>query len=292
MESKGFEVALNLVPVKTTNFTWGIDVNWSNPRSKVTELASGIENITLGAFQGGVTINAALNEEYGAIKGSDYLYDPNGNKLIGSNGKYLSSNTNTVIGNQQADWFGSVINKVSYKDLSLSFQIDVRQGGDIFSLDQYYGQASGLYDDSVFINDLGNPVRNSLANGGGVILPGVINTGTSTNPVYTTNNIRIDAEQTNANGYLAYPASQFIYDASYVKLREVALSYSLPKKFLNSTFVQGATFSLVGNNLWIIHKNLPMADPESGFAAGNVQGYQSSVLPTTRVISFNVRLNF
>ena len=292
MQSKGFEVALNLVPVKTTNFTWGIDVNWSNPRSKVTELASGIENITLGAFQGGVTINAALNEEYGAIKGSDYLYDPNGNKLIGSNGKYLSSNTNTVIGNQQADWFGSVINKVSYKDLSLSFQIDVRQGGDIFSLDQYYGQASGLYDDSVFINDLGNPVRNSLANGGGVILPGVINTGTSTNPVYTTNNIRIDAEQTNANGYLAYPASQFIYDASYVKLREVALSYSLPKKFLNSTFVQGATFSLVGNNLWIIHKNLPMADPESGFAAGNVQGYQSSVLPTTRVISFNVRLNF
>ena len=292
MESKGFEVALNLVPVKTTNFTWGIDVNWSNRRSKVTELASGVENITLGAFQGGVTINAALNEEYGAIKGSDYLYDPNGNKLIGSNGKYLSSNTNTVIGNQQADWFGSVINKVSYKDLSLSFQIDVRQGGDIFSLDQYYGQASGLYDDSVFINDLGNPVRNSLANGGGVILPGVINTGTSTNPVYTTNNIRIDAEQTNANGYLAYPASQFIYDASYVKLREVALSYSLPKKFLNSTFVQGATFSLVGNNLWIIHKNLPMADPESGFAAGNVQGYQSSVLPTTRVISFNVRLNF
>ena len=220
------------------------------------------------------------------------MYDPNGNKLIGSNGKYLSSNTNTVIGNQQADWFGSVINKVSYKDLSLSFQIDVRQGGDIFSLDQYYGQASGLYDDSVFINDLGNPVRNSLANGGGVILPGVINTGTSTNPVYTTNNIRIDAEQTNANGYLAYPASQFIYDASYVKLREVALSYSLPKKFLNSTFVQGATFSLVGNNLWIIHKNLPMADPESGLAAGNVQGYQSSVLPTTRVISFNVRLNF
>ena len=75
-------------------------------------------------------------------------------------------------------------------------------------------------------------------------------------------------------------------------MREVALSYSLPKKFLNSTFVQGATFSLVGNNLWIIHKNLPMADPESGFAAGNVQGYQSSVLPTTRVISFNVRLNF
>ena len=292
MRSKGFEVALNIVPIKTTDFNWGIDLNWSNPRSKVTELASGVENITIGSFQGGVTVNASLNDDYGTIKGSDFIYDPNGNKIIGSNGKYLTTNTNTVIGNMQADWFGSVTNRVSYKDLSLSFQIDVRQGGEIFSLDQYYGQASGLYDDSVFINDLGNPVRNSLANGGGVILPGVINTGTAANPVYSPNNIRIDAEKTNANGYLAYPASQFVYDASYIKLREVALTYTLPKKYLASTFVQGASFSLVGNNLWIIQKHIPYADPESGLSAGNAQGYQTSVLPTTRVVSFNIRLNF
>ena len=297
MRSEGFEVALNLVPIKTTDFTWGMDINWSNPRSKVTELASGVENITLGSFQGGVTVNASLNEDYGTIKGSDFVYDANGNKIIdnstgASRGKYLTSNTNAVIGNTQADWFGSVINRLSYKDLSLSFQVDVRQGGDIFSLDQYYGMSTGLYPETVFNNDLGNPVRNSLANGGGLILPGVINTGTSANPNYVQNNIRIDAEGTNAFGYLAYPASQFIYDASFVKLREVALTYSLPKRFLQSTFVQGASFSLIGNNLWIIHKNMPYADPESGFSAGNVQGYQSSVLPTTRTISFNVRLNF
>jgi len=77
-----------------------------------------------------------------------------------------------------------------------------------------------------------------------------------------------------------------------VKLREVALSYSLPKRFLQSTFVQGASFSLIGNNLWIISKHVPYADPESGLSAGNVQGYQTSVLPTTRTVSFNVRLNF
>ena len=192
----------------------------------------------------------------------------------------------------QADWFGSIVNRISYKNLSMSFQVDIRQGGHLFSLDQYYGQASGLYPNTVFVNDLGNPVRNSLANGGGLILPGVVNTGTATNPNYTQNTTRIDAERTNAFGYLAYPASQFIYDASYVKLREVALTYSLPKRFLESTFVQGASFSLVGNNLWIIKKHVPYADPESGLSAGNVQGYQTSVLPTTRVISFNVRLNF
>src|SRR5690606_28617129 len=187
---------------------------------------------------------------------------------------------------------GSVINRLAYKNLALSFQVDVRQGGDIFSLDQYYGQASGLYENSVFINDLGNPVRNALADGGGLILPGVVNTGTAANPNYVQNTTRIDASYTNAFGYLAYPAKEFVYDASYVKLREVALTYTLPEKFLNSTFVQGASFSLVGNNLWIISKNIPDADPESGLAAGNAQGYQTSVLPTTRTISFNVRLNF
>src|SRR5690606_10315471 len=75
MRSEGFEIALNTVPVKTTDFTWGLDVNWSNPRSKVTELASGVENITIGSFQGGVTINASLNDDYGTIKGSDFVYD-------------------------------------------------------------------------------------------------------------------------------------------------------------------------------------------------------------------------
>lgn len=192
----------------------------------------------------------------------------------------------------QADWFGSVTNRLNYKNVSLSFQVDVRQGGQLFSLDQYYGLATGLYPETVFINDLGHPVRNSLADGGGLILPGVVNTGTAANPNYVQNTTRIDAEGFNAFGYQAYPASQFVYDASYIKLREVALTYSLPKKFLNSTFLQGASFSLIGNNLWIIKKHVPYADPESGLSAGNVQGYQTSVLPTTRVVSFNVRLNF
>ena len=296
MRSDGFEVALNLVPVKTTDFTWGLDVNWSNPKSKVTELASGVENITLGSFQGGVTINASLNDAYGTIKGSNFVYDDNGNKVIAgsgaSKGKYLKTNTNSVIGNMQADWFGSVSNRLSYKDVSLSFQIDVREGGELFSLDQYYGQSTGLYPGSVYTNDLGNPVRNSLANGGGLILPGVVNTGTPGSPIYTPNTTRIDAESQNAFGYSAYPAAQFVYDASYVKLREVALTYALPKKLLQSTFVQGASFSLIGNNLWIIKKHVPYADPESGLSAGNVQGYQTSVLPTTRTVSLNIRLNF
>ena len=296
MRSEGIEATLNLVPLKTSDFTWEMDLNWSNPKSKVLALASGVQNVTLGSFQGGVTINAALGEDYGTIKGTDFVYDSNGNPILAatgsSAGKYMKTNSNAVIGNMQADWFGSAINKFTYKNFGLSFQVDWKQGGDIFSLDQYYGQDTGLYPGTVFLNDLGNPVRNPLANGGGLILPGVINTGTADNPNYVKNNIRIDAASTGAFGYEAYPAKQFVYDATYIKLREVALSYTLPKALLKKTYINGATFSLVGNNLWIIKKNLPYADPESGFAAGNVQGYQSSVLPTTRTVSLNVKLNF
>ena len=292
MKSSGLEVALNLVPVKTADFKWEADINWSNPRSKVTALASGVENITLGSFQGGVTINAALNEDFGTIKGTDFVRDANGNPIVAdtgsSAGKYLKTNTNAVIGNMQADWFGSLINKFNYKNFALSFQIDWKQGGQIFSLDQYYGQDTGIYKETVFLNDLGKPVRNTLADGGGLILPGVKSTGTG----YVKNDIRIDASSTGAFGYEAYPASQFVYDATYVKLREVALTYTLPQSLLASTFVKGASFSVVGNNLWIIKKYLPYADPESGLSAGNVQGYQTSVLPTTRTISLNVKLNF
>lgn len=293
--SDGLELTVNIVPVKTPTFTWGMDINWSNPKSKITSLASGVENITLGSFQGGVTINASLNDEYGTIKGTDFVYDPNGNPIVDGNpdsssyGKYLKTNTNAVLGNMQADWFGSVVNKFSYKNVALSFQIDWKQGGDIFSLDQYYGQDTGLYPETVFTNDLGNPVRNPLSEGGGLILPGVKTNG---NGGYVQNDVRLDAASTGAFGYEAYPAKQFVYDATYIKLREVALSYAIPQRFLDATFVKGASVSLVGNNLWIIKKNLPYADPESGLSAGNVQGYQSSVLPTTRTVSFNVKLNF
>ncbi|CAI9675113.1 MULTISPECIES: SusC/RagA family TonB-linked outer membrane protein [Elizabethkingia] len=285
LRTKGWEVSLDITPIKTENFKWDINANWSNPYTRVTSLADGVENITMGNYQGGVTINASLQDPYGTIKGKDFVYT-NGQRTVGSNGKYiLTSTTNNVIGNIQAKWFGGITNTFTYKSFSVGFQIDVRQGGNVFSLDQYYGQTTGLYPESVGINDLGNPIRNTIANGGGIILPGVLANGTP-------NNIRLD---TSANGYLGYsnmPNSVFVYDASFVKLRQASISYSLPKKMLENTFIQGVTFSAVGNNLWIIKKHVPYADPEAGLSSGNSQGFQSGVMPATRVFSFNVKVNF
>jgi hypothetical protein len=92
-------------------------------------------------------------------------------------------------------------------------------------------------------------------------------------------------------GYLGSASSDYVYDASFVKLREVTFGYTFPKKMLGETF-QELYLGLSGTNLWIIDKNLPDADPEAGLSSGNLQGFQSGVLPTTRNFAFNLKVKF
>jgi outer membrane receptor protein involved in Fe transport len=292
LTTKGFEVSLNISPIKTDNFNWDVNLNWSNPRTKVTQLRTGIENITIGSLQGGITINAPLNGDYGSIWGADFVYDPNGNKVVGENGAYLSTpDTNHDLGSFQADFIAGLNNSFKYKNFNFSFLIDWKKGGKIFSLDQYYGYGTGIYADSVGLNDLGNPIRNELSNGGGVILPGVMVDPNNPNN-YIPNTIRLDRSMSSQVLGTDPPTAAFVYDASYIKLREASLSYTFDKKVLGNTFIQGLTLGLSGSNLWIIHKNLPYADPEAGLSSGNIQGYQSGVMPTTRNYSFNLKVNF
>ncbi len=283
LNNKGIELNVYGTPVQTTNFKWTVNVNFGKNVSKVTKLADGIKNIQLANFQGGVTLNASLDEPYGTLKGTDYVY-LNGKKVVGANGYYIKTKTNDqILGNITPDFTGGITNTFTYKSWSLSFLVDVQKGGDLFSLDMYYGLATGLYKETVGNNDLGNPKRNFIADGGGVILDGVTETG-------EVNTKRVEANDYLLNGYATNADKNFIYDASYVKLREVSIAYRVP--FKKERFFSNATFSLVGNNLWIIFKNLPNADPEAGLGAGNVQGYQTGVLPTTRNFGFTVTLQF
>ncbi|MBG42563.1 MAG: SusC/RagA family protein [Aequorivita sp.] len=286
IENTGIEVSLNAMPVKTDNFSWGLNVNWSQNDNEVVELPDGIETLQLGSFQGGVTINAVKGEPYGVIYGQDYVY-LNGEKVVNpDNGRYLKTPTsNNVLGDTNPDWLMGISNTLTYKDLSFSFLIDIQEGGSLFSLDQYYGQATGIYANTAFTNDLGNPVRNPLDEGGGFINPGV-------NPDGSPNTTRTDANGFSAFGYAALPAAEFVYDASYIKLRQVSLTYNLPSKFLDNTFMTGLSFSVTGSNLWIIDKNLPYADPEAGLSSGNLQGYVTGSLPTTQDYGFNIKAQF
>jgi TonB-linked SusC/RagA family outer membrane protein len=288
IQNKGIEIQLNGSPISNKNFQWEVFVNWSKNKNEVISLAPGIDNLQLGSFQGGVTINAQVGQPVGIIKGTDFTY-LNGQKVVGTNGRnVINSDVNTNIGDINPDWIGGIRNKFTYKNISISFLIDMQKGGDIFSLDRYYGLATGLYDETAGINDLGNPIRNSIANGGGIILEGVQADG-------TVNTIRTPGPEYygNVDGYRRKPNKAFVYDASYVKLREVSITYRIPTKWTNSLNIQEMKFSIVGTNLWIIDKNLPDADPESGLGSGNLSsGYSVGSLPSTRNIGANLTLKF
>ena len=285
IDNNGVEITLGGTPVKTDKFKWNITVNWSKNVNKLVSLYKDVRNIQLGSYQGGVTIDARVGEPYGTIEGTDYV-TLDGKPLIDGNGHYvITSTSDNVIGNSQPDWQSGIINNFSYKNWSLAFKIDWSKGGQVFSLDQWYGQATGIYPETVFTNDLGNPVRNSLADGGGTILWGVNSNGEP-------NSVREDASNYSAFGYYFSPNAKYVYDASYIKLRNVSLTYRMPSSMLKNTFLTGVSFSLVGNNLWIIHKNLPYADPEAGVSSGNLQGWQSGTLPSTRTVGFTVNLEF
>jgi TonB-linked SusC/RagA family outer membrane protein len=303
IQNKGIELRFMVTPVKVAGFQWDLTLNWAKNLNEVVSLKEGITNLQLGSLQGGITINARVGEPYGTIQGQDFVY-LNGNKVIKSNGYYQKTATSDIVlGDINPDWTGGILNSFSFKGLSLSFLVDIQQGGDIFSLDMWYGMGTGLYPETVFINDLGNPVRDRVIQltgpttadptipytydpkSGGVVLDGVLADG-------SVNKRRVAGNNSNLFGWATNPHRPFVYDASYVKLRETVLTYNLPRTLMAKTFINGASISFVGSNLWIIHKNLPYADPETGQSSGNIQGWQSGVMPTTRNFGLSLKLQF
>ena len=285
VRNRGIELSVFLTPVQTSNFTYRINANWTHNQNKVLSLIEGTDIIQLGTYQGGISSNAIVGQPFGILRGSDFTYR-NGEKVIGANGYYVQNQAQNI-GNPNARWRGGVTNTFTYKNISLSALLDIRSGGQVFSLDRYYGLATGVSEETTQLNDKGLPSRLPIADGGGVILPGVLADGTP-------NTRRVQNQNFGLYGYRRNPAAGFVYDASFVKLREVALTFGLPKGLLTRvTLIKSADFSIVGRNLWIIHKNTPNSDPEDGLGAGNLaQGYQSGSYPSVRTLGANLRLSF
>lgn len=288
VRNRGVEVSAFVVPIKNENFNWRVNVNWTRNRNEVLSLYEDVQTIRLTSYQGGISSNATVGQPFGVLRGSDYVYRDGQRVVNPETGIYEFTDANAVIGDPNPKWRGGVTNSVSYKNISLTFLVDVRSGGDIFSLDRYYGLSSGLQPETATLNDLGNPSRLPIAQGGGIILPGVAPDG-SPNTVRIQNNGAIAPY-----GYGGNPNAGFVYDASFVKLREVNLTYTLPTTLTSRLgVVKGIDLSIVGRNLWLIHKNLPDADPEEGLSSGNFgQGYQSGSYPTTRTLGANLRFSF
>ncbi|PWJ59208.1 TonB-linked SusC/RagA family outer membrane protein [Dyadobacter jejuensis] len=299
VENKGIEIAAYVTPIKTEDFSWTMNVNFSRNRNKVISLygegENRVKNVVIASLQASVSLNAAEGEPFGVLKGTNFVYhEGTGEKIVKSNGIYqASASANEIIGNPNPDWIGGISNNLKYKNLALSFLIDIRQGGDLFSLDQWYGEGTGLYPETAGLNELGNDKRSLVADGGGVLWPGVQADGTP-------NTVRAENYDGNTHSAFGYssgaPRALYVYDGSYVKLRELALTYALPQAVVNKLQAfKSIDVSLIGRNLFIFHKNMKYSDPEDGLGSGlsnGAGGYQSGAYPAVRSYGFNVKFRF
>jgi len=307
VQNKGIEIAAYITPIKTQDFSWTVNVNFARNRNKVMSLYGDVQNVPIASLQGGVSINAGFLKDattgkitglpFGIIRGTNFSYNDKGEKIVGTNGMYkATASSSEVIGDPNPDWIGGLSNTVKYKSVSLMFLIDVRHGGDFWSLDQWYGEGTGMYPITAGLNELGNPKRDPITNdskSGGVLYPGVQADG-SVNTVRAGNT---DGGGSTAYGYPANPPrAQYIYDASYVKLREVALTFGVPQSVVSKLKAfKAIDLSIIGRNLWIIHKNSEFSDPEEGLGSAigaGAGGYQTGSYPAVRSYGFNVKFRF
>lgn len=277
MTNKGIELQLGLTPIKTDNFSFDIDLNFAKNRNEVTSLG-GADSYTLGD-QWGMKLQAIPGQAYGAIVGFPYARTESGD-IIYENGLPKVNNSElAVLGNITPDWTGGANFTFKYKNFDLSTLVDAKIGGDIFSMSYMWGRYAGTLEESLIGRETG------------VVGNGVVSDGAGG---YVPNNVVVDAKTFNQ---YAYNYSNFtesgIFDASYVKLRQVVFGYSLPKNWLKGTFIQDFKVSVVGRNLALLYKKAPHIDPESAFSNANgEQGQEFGQLPSARTYGFNINVKF
>ena len=304
INNKGIELSLSATPIQAGDFEWNTNLNWTKNTNMVVSLFEGAENLQLASVQSGVTIEARPGQAYGVIYGTTHVRDAEGRPVVYDmpaqygGVRYLVGDKD-VIGNINPDWYAGWNNSFRFKNWTASVLLDMQMGGNFFSLDTYYGYATGVYDFSAGDNDLGNPVRDLAIDGGGYKINNVAYWDGSTvdgdgNPSgFVVGDYYADMHYYgNALGYARNAQEYHVWDASFIKLREVALNYSVPSSYLGSTGIKGLDVALTGRNLAILWKNNPYSDPEAGLSAGNVQGNQSGAYPAVREVGVNVKLKF
>lgn len=299
IQNNGIEIALNTRPIQTKDFSWDLNINFSKNNNKVKELVDGIDLFELEkATWQDVQIAAVVGENFGSIIGPDFKRNENGDILIDpSTGLPQYDNSNHILGNASWDWTGGVITNFTYKNVSLAAVFDIKVGADLYSMSARAAYESGKaletlegreewYKSEEQRKALGISEANWTPTGG-FIAPGVIDNGDGT---YRPNDIYVNPEDYWMN-ISRYAPSMFVYDNSYIKCREITLSYSLPKTWLKNK-VQGLTVSFVARNPFIVWKNIPNIDPDSNYNNTTGMGMEYGSLPSRKSYGFNVNVKF
>ena len=273
MRNKGIEAMVNITPVKNSNLTWDMSWNFTKNKNELVELQGDLQNYILTNAPFRVQLAAQVGYAYGQILGTDFVYDANGNKVVNSNGTYKASAIKPL-GSILPDYNMGLRNTLRYKNLSLSFLFDMQEGGKYFSTSHMWGLYSGMLEETA----LGG---NREA---GVILPGVKADGSP-------NDVVLDAADWGGSFYSTVDA-QNVFDASYIKLRDVTIGYDLPKSIIGN-YLQGVRVSVFGRNLATWNLAWDGVDPENtAYGSGNIQGLEGGSLPSTRTFGFNVNFKF
>ena len=301
IENKGVEIALNTRPIQTKDFSWDLNFNFSKNSNKVKKLVDDMDMFELEkATWLDVQVAAKVGENFGSIVGPDFQRNENGDILIDpSTGLPMYDKSNHVLGNASWDWTGGVYTNFSYKNISLSAVFDVKVGADLYSMSARAAHETGksmatlegreAWYKSEEARQAAGYAKDSpdWIPTGGFIAPGVIDNGDGT---YRENDIVINPEKYWMSVCRNAP-SMFIYDNSYVKCREITLSYTLPKAWLKNV-VDGLTISFVARNPFIVWKNIPNIDPDSNYNNTTGMGMEHGSLPSRKSYGFNVNVKF
>ena len=315
IENKGFEMLLTVKPIAKKNFTWTSSYNFSRNRSTVLSLTEGVENFPLGS-QWNATVEARPGNPYGDIVGVPIARTDDGTPILLADGSFKKG-APTVLGNVQADWLLGVNNQFQYKKWKMNFLIDIKKGGDLYSAtnnyasgysgvlietvegrDEWYAseearEAAGV-DAPAFDNDNINYINNWTPTGGfpveGVYAEGTVINGEDVSGQAVSTFVNPESYWGQFSEWGDELHEPHVYDASFVKLREVTIGYTFDTIKLKKRKLQGLTLSLVGRNLWLIYSGVPNVDPEAAYNNGNGQGVEYATFPITRSIGFNLQI--
>ncbi len=278
VQNTGIEFVISGTPVKTSNFSYNLSLNFNHNVNKVNQLTADYQRFLIqdDASARAIRIVADVGRPMGDIYGRDFSRDAQGRILVDPNTglPLYSSDKNTLLGNYQPQFTLGFVNNFSYKNFNLGFVIDVRQGGKIYSQTQASLYAAGNAEGTLANRD------------GGLIVNGVHADGSA-------NTTAINAQQywTTVAGFESV-ASLFTYDASNVRLREATLTYNFPATVFKRLPINRLSFGLVGRNLWLISSHMNGLDPESTFTTTNAQGYENGTYPSMKSIGFNLNVGF
>jgi TonB-linked SusC/RagA family outer membrane protein len=277
ISNKGIELQVGIVPIKTKDFRLGLDFNFAKNINKVKNLGD-VNSVSLGG-QWNVEVQAVVGEAYGTLFGPAYDRNENGD-IIYEDG-LPTIGASKILGNVTPDWTGGITLEMSYRGITFNSIFDARIGGDIFTMTNTWGRYAGVLSETVDGRETG------------LVGVGSMNIGTAESPEWVANDIVVSAESWNKRAYSNSVSEGSVFDASFVKWRQLMIGYSFPKKWMDKTPFLNAELSFVARNIAILHKNVPHIDPESAFSsADGEQGQEFGQLPSARSMGFNLKFSF